>query len=171
MSYSYVDRLRRIADKHHWPMEIHSRGYDATLVDVQPLIDGVAPIYRWPGGDGVAGQGDIERPASEFYRLRAILKKDPRALDDQCDLFRRQPADWYKELALAAMKAISEKLGPEQFTHCRRDTEGWAAHHVTKAVYEEQDVFDPYTDREFTKAAAALLPWYVARYTEEGETT
>lgn len=166
MSYSYADRLRRIADKHHWPLRIHSRGYDATLVDVQPLIDGVAPIYRWPGGDSVAGQGDIKRPAFEFYRLRAILEKDPRAFSDRPDIFRAQPVDWYKELALFAMEKISSLLGPDQFTSCRTDLAGWAAHYVTKAVFEEQDLFDPYSDREFVREAGKLLPWYINRYTE-----
>lgn len=56
------------------------------------------------------------------------------------------------------MKSVSHRLGPDQFTHCRTDTAGWAAHYVTKAVFEEQDLFDPYADREFLEEAEKLLP-------------
>lgn len=126
----------------------------------------MAPIYRWPGGDSVADNADLERPAFEFHRLRDILEKDPLAFDDRCDLFRRQPVDWYKELALFAMERISTHFGPGQFTGRRHDMAGWAAHHVTKAVFEEQDLFDPYSDREFLEEAEKFLPWYIKRYTE-----
>lgn len=163
-----MSMIQDIAQKYNWPLKIHARGYDATLVGLQPLTGSeVAPIYRWPGGDSVAGEDEVKRPADEFHRLMSMVWANPRALDDRCDLFRRQPVDWYKEIALHAMKSISHGLGPVQFTHCRHDLAGWAAHHVTKAVFEEQDLFDPYTDREFIEEAAKLLPWYIRRYTEE----
>ncbi len=48
---SYVERLSK---EHGWPLKIHARGYDAYLVDIQPLTGGeTAPIYRFPGGDSV----------------------------------------------------------------------------------------------------------------------
>ena len=48
---SYVEELHQ---RYGWPLKIHARGYDAYLVDIQPLTDGqVAPIYRFPGGDSV----------------------------------------------------------------------------------------------------------------------
>lgn len=162
---SYVEEL---SAKYGWPLIIHSRGYDAYLVNIQPLLHGeVAPIYRWPGGDCVADKdGAKKRPADEFHRLMSMVWANPRSLDDKCDLFRQQPVDWYKEIALHAMKSISHELGPDQFSHCRHDTAGWAAHQVTKAVFEEQDIFDPYSNREFLEEAEKLLPWYIKRYTE-----
>lgn len=48
---SYVEQLH---EKYGWPLKIHARGYDAYLIDVQPLLEGrVAPIYRFPGGDSL----------------------------------------------------------------------------------------------------------------------
>lgn len=151
-----------------WPAAIHARGYDAYLSGVQPLGDGeVIPVYRWPGGESVAEERELKQPASEFYRLMHMVWDRPRDLDDKCGLFLRQPVEWYKELALHAMRSISYIPGPEQFTHCRHDLSGWAAHHVTKAVFEEQDLFDPYADLEFIQAARKLLPWYVSRYADD----
>ena len=44
---SYREEL---SARYGWPLEIHSRGYDAHLVDLQPLTGGeVAAIYRFPG--------------------------------------------------------------------------------------------------------------------------
>lgn len=97
----------------------------------------------------------------------SIVWTHPSALDNRKELFERQPVDWYKEIALHSMKSISHTLGPEQFTHRRDDVLGWQAHHVTKAVFEEQDLFDPYADGEFLKEAESLLPWYIKRYTGE----
>lgn len=49
--------LERLAEKHGWPHKIHSRGYDAYLVDFQPLVDGlVDPIYRFPGGNSLVSE-------------------------------------------------------------------------------------------------------------------
>lgn len=150
-----------------WPQVIHSRGYDAHLCGVQPLTGGIeVPIYRFPGGPSLVDDSELKKPAEEFHLLMSIVWADPRALDDQSHIFLRQPADWYKEIALHAMKSISHTLGPEQFTHQRADVLGWQAHHVTKAVFEEQGLFDPYKDQEFLEAAGSLLPWYVKRYTE-----
>ena len=162
---SYAERLSKC---YGWPMKIHARGYDAYLVDIQPLLEGqVCPLYRWPGGDGVADDQELKQPAENFHQLQAILKENPNALDDRCDLFKAQPSEWYKELALYAMECIAVARGPEYFTACRHDADGQAAHHVTKAIFEEQDVFDPYGDWQFICAAAALLPWYVKRYTKQ----
>lgn len=151
-----------------WPQVIHSRGYDAHLCGVQPLTGGMEePIYRFPGGPSLVDDSELKKPAEEFRRLMSIVWADPRALDDRSHIFLRQPADWYKEIALHAMKSISNNFGPEQFSHCRTDTAGWAAHHVTKAVFEEQDLFNPYEDQEFLEEAKKLLPWYINRYVEE----
>ncbi len=162
---NYVEKL---SAKYGWPLKIHSRGYDAYLVGVQPLLQGeVAAIYRWPGGDSVAFDDEVKkRPADEFHRLMSLVWANPRALDDLGSLFRCQPVDWYEEIALHAMKSVSHELGPDQFNHCRHDTAGWAAHHVTKAVFEEQDIFNPFDSRDFLEEARKLLPWYVNRYTE-----
>lgn len=107
---SYVEGL---SAKYGWPLKIHSRGYDAYLVDVQPLLCGkVVPIYRWPGGDSVAGDDEVKkRPADEFHRLMSMIWENPRALDDLYAIFRCQPVDWYKEIALHAMKSVSHELG------------------------------------------------------------
>lgn len=161
---SYVEE---ISAKYGWPLKIHSRGYDAYLSGVQPLADGeVAALYRFPGGESVVFEDEM-KPAEKFYELVSIVWEMPSALDSQKELFEQQPVDWYKEIALHAMKSISHTLGPEQVTHQRVDVLGWQAHHVTKAVFEEQGLFDPYSDKEFLKAAENLLPWYIKRYTEE----
>ena len=58
---SYAERLSKC---YGWPMKIHARGYDAYLADIQPLLEGQAcPIYRWPGGDGVADDQELKQPA------------------------------------------------------------------------------------------------------------
>ena len=50
------------------------------------MQDGLEPIYLFP--DGQHDQPSrMLHPAEEFYRLRGILRDDPRALDDQCELF------------------------------------------------------------------------------------
>ena len=41
---------------------------------------------------------------------------------------------------------------------------GWAAHHITKAVFEEQDIFDPYKDNDFIEKASLICPYYINRY-------
>lgn len=65
-----------------------------------------------------------------------------------------------------AMECASKKYGPDHFAQRRNDEAGWIVHHITKAVFEEQDVFDPYSDQKFIQEAVRLLPWYVKRYTE-----
>lgn len=62
---SYQEEL---SARYGWPLEIHSRGHDAYLVDLQPLTGGeVAAIYRFPGGDGVVFDDEIRAssPAEE----------------------------------------------------------------------------------------------------------
>lgn len=157
--------IEQIGKKYGWPLIIHSRGYDAYLVDVQPLIGDVAPIYRWPGGDGVADQMELKCRAENFHRLAAQLRDDPCAFRDHSDDFKAYPF-WYKELALYAMECVSQKYGPDHFAKRLDDKAGWMAHHITKAVFEEQDKFDPYSDPGFIQEAARLLPWYIKRYTE-----
>ena len=151
-----------------WPPVIHSRGYDAYLCGVQILAGGdETPIYRFPGGQSLVDDSELKKPAEKFRNLMSIAWLEPRDLREKPGLFRRLPVDWYKEIALHAMKSVSHRLGPDQFTHCRTDTAGWAAHYVTKAVFEEQDLFDPYADREFLEEAEKLLPWYIKRYEED----
>lgn len=54
---SYVEKLH---ERYGWPLKIHTRGYDAYLIDIQPLVDGlVAPIYRFPGGDSIVGDDEL----------------------------------------------------------------------------------------------------------------
>lgn len=161
---SYIEDL---SARYGWPVKIHSRGFDAYLSGVQPLLHGeVAAIYRFPGGESIVFDDELRKSAEKFHNLMSMVWADPCALYDRHDLFRAQPVDWYKEIALHAMKRISHALGPEQFDHCRHDTSGWDAHHVTKAVFEEQHLFDPYTEQDFLEAAEKLLPWYIKRYME-----
>lgn len=161
---SYIEE---ISAKYGWPMKIHSRGYDVCLSGVQPLTGGeVAALYRFPGGESVVFEDEM-KPAEKFHELMSMVWATPSVLDSKKDLFEAQPVNWYKEIALHAMKSISHTLGPEQFSHMRTDVLGWQAHHVTKAVFEEQELFDPYSDQEFLEEAERLLPWYIKRYTEE----
>lgn len=54
---SHVEQLH---EKYGWPLKIHTRGYDAYLIDVQPLMDGeAAPIYRFPGGDSLVDDREL----------------------------------------------------------------------------------------------------------------
>lgn len=102
-------------------------------------------------------------PAEEYYRLREILRNDPSAFDDQCDLFRSYPLDWYKELALYAMRCVARTHG-SPMAESVHDQSGQTAHDISKAIFEEQDLFDPYTDAAFLAAAERILPWYIRRY-------
>ena len=97
-------------------------------------------------------------------KLYAVLAKNPRDLDDKCDLFKKCTAVQYKALALFALRTL---CGYENFTRCRTDNAGWDAHHITKAIFEEQEIFDPYSDMDFIKEAADICPWYILRYTED----
>lgn len=54
---SYPEQLNI---RYGWPLKIHTRGYDAYLVDIQPLTDGkVAAIYRFPRNDSVVFDDEI----------------------------------------------------------------------------------------------------------------
>ena len=62
---SYREEL---SARYDWPLKIHSRGYDAHLVGLQPLGGGeVAASYRFPGGDSVVFDDEIRAslPAEE----------------------------------------------------------------------------------------------------------
>ena len=112
-----MSHREEISSKYGWPLKIHSRGYDAYPSGVQPLTGGdVAAIYRFPGGESVVFEDEMN-PAEKFHELMSIVWATPSALDNQKELFEQQPVDWYKEIALHAMKSISHTLGPEQFTH------------------------------------------------------
>jgi len=99
----------------------------------------------------------------DIVNLKMMLMRNPRDFDDKCERFKNCTAEEYKELALFALEILS-KSG--KFTQCRTDNIGWAAHHITKAIFEEQDIFDPYEDKQFIADAANLCPWYIKRYTE-----
>jgi len=102
-------------------------------------------------------------PKSQIEKLQAVLTSNPRDFDDKCDLFQKCTAEDYKALALFALRTLC-KGG--KFTSCRTDDKGWAAHHITKAIFEEQSIFDPYRDGDFIAEAVAICPWYVLRYTD-----
>ena len=98
-------------------------------------------------------------------RLKKIIENNPRDLDDKCDLFKKCTAEEYEDLALFALETLCKG---RKFTKRRDDADGWAAHHITKAFFEEQDIFDPYADAGFIQAAAKICPWYILRYTGDG---
>ena len=155
--------LEQLQTEHNWPRAVHSDGEDSYLIGTQDSQNGPAPVYLFPAQQCVLSDQTLH-PAEEYYRLRSILRDDPCAFDDQCDLFRICPTDWYRELALYAMKCVAQAHG-SPMTECVHDQNGWAAHHISKAIFEEQDVFDPYTDAAFLATAERILPWYVRRYT------
>lgn len=155
--------LERLQAEHGWPKAVHTDGEDAYLIGTQESQNGPAPVYLFPARQCVLSDQTLH-PAEEYYRLRSILQNEPRAFDDQCDLFRAYPPDWYKELALYAMKCVAQAHG-SPMAECVHNQNGWAAHHISKAIFEEQDIFDPYTDTAFLAAAEHILPWYVQRYT------
>lgn len=53
---AYIDRLRT-----KYPFRIHTDGYDAYLVGVQPLQCQDIPIYRFPGGVKIVDVTDIKK--------------------------------------------------------------------------------------------------------------
>lgn len=99
----------------------------------------------------------------DMLHLKSVLWDDPQALDDKHFMFVVYGAEDYKELALYALSALSLQEDGD-FNHCRDDAAGRTAHHITKAIFEEQGVFDPYGDQEFLSKAIELCPWYVKRY-------
>ena len=40
----------------------------------------------------MADDQELKQPAENFHQLQAILKENPNALDDRCDLFKAQPS-------------------------------------------------------------------------------
>lgn len=74
---SYAEDLSR---KYGWPLKIHSRGYDAYLVDQQPLNgEPPAAIYRFPGDDSVVFESEIraskETADSDKSMIELFAKK------------------------------------------------------------------------------------------------
>lgn len=52
----YIDRLRT-----KYPFRIRTRGYEAVLCGVQPLLEGQeTPVYRFPGGESLVSQSELE---------------------------------------------------------------------------------------------------------------
>ena len=95
-------------------------------------------------------------------KLKQLLIENPRNLDDKCDCFLKCTHNEYKELALFSLSELCTKHG--NFEKCRTDNAGWAAHHITKAIFEEQDIFDSYEDEDFIQQAIAICPYYIKRY-------
>lgn len=96
--------------------------------------------------------------------LKDILTKKPLDLDDKCDLFKFCNAEEYKELAVFALQTLCKT---ENFNYCRTNDAGWAAHHITKAIFEKQNIFDPYSDADFIASIEEACPWYVHPYTQK----
>ena len=154
--------LAQLQAEHNWPRAVHTDGDDAYLIGSQSSQAGLVPVYLFPDCQ-CALSSETLYPAEEYYRLREILRNDPSAFDDQCDLFRSYPLDWYKELALYAMRCVARTHG-SPMAESVHDQNGQTAHHISKAIFEEQDLFDPYTDAAFLAAAERILPWYIRRY-------
>ena len=103
---------------------------------------------------------------SKIEKLRAMLANNPRDFDDKCERFSECTAEEYMELALFSLKTLCKG---KTFNKCRTDDCGWAAHHITKAIFEEQSIFDPYADKDFITEAESVCPWYIRRYLDGGE--
>ena len=155
--------LARLQAEHNWPRAVHTDGDDAYLIGTQSNQVGLVPVYLFPDHQN-ALSSEVLYSAEEYYRLREILRNDPSAFDTQSDLFRSYPLDWYKELALYAMRCVVRTHG-SPMTECVHDQNGYAAHHISKVIFEEQDIFDPYINTAFLAAAERILPWYIRRYT------
>lgn len=61
-----MSRIEELSRRYGWPLKIHARGYDAHLVDAQPLNGDPAPIYRFPGGDSLVDDCEMI-PAEEAH--------------------------------------------------------------------------------------------------------
>lgn len=78
--------LAQLQAEHNWPRAVHTDGDDAYLIGSQSNQAGLVPVYLFPDCQ-CALSSETLYPAEEYYRLREILRNDPSAFDDQCDLF------------------------------------------------------------------------------------
>lgn len=97
-------------------------------------------------------------------QLIDIMREFPRLFCSRFDLLRTRTPEVVKACAIAALQGIHEQAG-HSFKKNSNSQHGWDAHHVTKRIFEEQSIFDPYADPAFCKEAERLCYWYTMRYT------
>ena len=55
-----MSHIEELSQRYGWPLKIHARGCDASLVGAQPLNEGdPEPIYRFPGGDSLVSDSEL----------------------------------------------------------------------------------------------------------------
>jgi len=112
--------------------------------------------------------------------LKTKVKADPTNIGWAHKVKGLTPCE-YKWIALIALKAIAKNkplmtcgimdaqaqglISPKM--DCAKSARYWAAHTVSKDIFEGQSFFDPYQDAEFIKQAAEICPHYILRYTEK----
>lgn len=94
-----------------------------------------------------------------------LTRERPRLFFSVPEAYESRSVDVYKACALAALEGLSESAGCH-FPKKHYGDPGWDAHHVTKRIFEEQTIFDPYADKTFCDEALRLCQYYTLRYTQ-----
>lgn len=94
----------------------------------------------------------------------ALTRERPRLFWAVPAAYESRPEEVYKACALAALEGLALDAG-HNFPKKSCGNAGWDAHHITKRIFEEQSVFDPYADKPFCAAATRFCQYYVLRYT------
>lgn len=93
-----------------------------------------------------------------------LTRERPSLFYSVLEAYEGRSADVYKACALAALEGLSESAGCH-FPKKHYGDPGWDAHHITKRIFEEQSIFDPYADKAFCNEALRLCQYYTLRYT------
>lgn len=93
----------------------------------------------------------------------ALTRERPSLLYSVPSAYETRTPEVYKACALAALEGLKEAAG-HTFPRKSCGEHGWKAHHVTKCIFEEQLIFDPYADKTFCDAALELCSYYILRY-------
>ncbi len=95
--------------------------------------------------------------------LLTLVENKPRLIYSASRPLEVRTADEYKACCVAALRSLSRKAG-HNFPQKGTGDNHWDAHHITKRIFEEQNIFDPYADQAFLDEITPLCTYYVLRY-------
>lgn len=101
-----------------------------------------------------------------YFELQDAVSWHPELLHTRPDLFDELSSDEYKGLAGFALAVMKTRTGIKWPAEEIPGPDGEALEQLTRAIYEEQDIFDPYVDYRFHCCAVACGGCYVTRYTD-----